>query len=580
MCSIIVTYNESDKNNLKLMSEAVRHRGPDSFEVWTNGRHGIAACRLSIFGDENSPMIYKDDATESIILLNGEIYNYDELWIELSHKGLQRQTNLEAELIARLYEIHGLNFARYLKGMFAIVILNGSQLILVRDRFGIKPLHYIKSGNKIFVSSEIKGILKHPEISPILNKNALEETCVFGYIIDQEATFFKNIYQVLPGTIVVFNEDKVDKKNKFADLPQIEYLNGGFDTDYEKLKRNVRDLVIKATEKMFRHGNMDKGIYLSGGIDSSTIAFVAKKILGYPVRTFTLADNRNSPDFQSAKKVAKTLGTEHEEYIVTINDYWHALSDYIAHYECLMAGGVFDIQGGVAFHLLSQKVAKDIKVAFSGEGADEIFGGYYWIYTHPIGFSDRIRNNLKNILPNERMSDLVNTLFPEPENELIYRRNLFNFLIHGGLSNYHLQCVDRSAGAFGFEIRPLYLYDDLSQYALELPIEFKVPDKNTTKKILRDAFSQDFDEVGMSWVNERKKLGMPYAINELDKEIFEKVNGAISDDEIKNHPLGNILGSKMNLLIYDLFEHIFFKGWDHREPVPPENSLLSRVWPK
>lgn len=559
------------------MSEAVRHRGPDSFEFWINGRHGIAACRLSIFGDVNSPMIYKDDTTESIILLNGEIYNYDELWIDLSHKGFQRQTNLEAELIARLYEIHGLNFARYLKGMFAIVILNDSKLILARDRFGIKPLHYTKSRNKIFVSSEIKGILKNPEISPILNKNALEETGVFGYIIDQEATFFKNIYQVLPGTIVVFNEDKVIKKNKFADLPQIEYLNGGFDTDYEELKRNVRDLVIKATEKMFYHGNMDKGIYLSGGIDSSTIAFVAKKILGYPVRTFTLADNRNSPDFKSAKKVAKTLGTEHEEYIVTINDYWHALSDYIAHYECLMAGGVFDIQGGVAFHLLSQKVAKDIKVAFSGEGADEIFGGYYWIYTHPIGFSDRIRNNLKNILPNERMTDIVNTLFPEPEDELIYRRNLFNFLIHGGLSNYHLQCVDRSAGAFGFEIRPLYLYDDLSLYALELPIEFKVPDKNTTKKILRDAFRQDFDKVGMSWINERKKLGMPYAINELDKEISKKVDGVISDDEIKNHPLGHIVGSKMNLLIYDLFEHIFFKGWDHREPVPPENSLLSRV---
>jgi len=580
MCSIIVTYNESNKSNLKLMSETVRHRGPNSFEVWTNEHHGIAVCRLSIFGDENSPMIYKNDTTESIILLNGEIYNYDELWIDLFHKGLQRQTNLEAELIARLYEIHDLNFVRYLKGMFAIVILNDSKLILARDRFGIKPLHYTKSGNKIFVSSEIKGILKHPEISPILNKNALEETSVFGYIVDQEATFFKNIYQVSPGEIVVFNDDNVVRKNKYGNLPKIEYLNGRLCTDYEELKRNTRDLIIKATEKMFCHGNMDKGIYLSGGIDSSTMAFVAKKILGYPVRTFTLADNRNSPDFQSAKKVAETLGTEHEEYIVTINDYWHALSDYIAHYECLMAGGVFDIQGGVAFHLLSQKVGKEIKVAFSGEGADEIFGGYYWIYTHPIGFSDRIRNNLKNILPNERMDNLVNKLFPEPENELIYRQNLFNFLIHGGLSNYHLQCVDRSAGAFGFEIRPLYLYDDLSQYALELPIEFKVPDKNTTKKILRDAFREDFDQVGLTWVNERKKLGMPYAINELDKEISEKIDGVISDNEIKNHPLGHIVGSKMNLVVYDLFEHIFFKGWDHREPVPPENSLLSRVWPK
>ena len=331
---------------------------------------------------------------------------------------------------------------------------------------------------------------------------------------------------------------------------------------------------------MLGHGNMDKGIYLSGGLDSTTLAFIAKKILDYPIKTFTLADNFNNPDLLAARKVASLFGTEHHEYIIKESDYWPALIDYIAHYECLMAGGVFDVQGGVAFHLLSQKASEHVKVAFSGEGADELFGGYYWIYTHPIGFSDRIRHNLERSKSNERMSDLVDTLFPEPEDEKTYRKNLFNFLIRGGLSNYHLQCIDRSAGAFGFEIRPFYLYDDLSQYALQLPIEFKVPDKNTTKIILRDVFRKDFEEAGIGWVNERSKIGMPYAINELDRNIYESINDKITDDELRRHPLGDMLGSKMNLLLYDLFELIFFKGWNHNEPNPPKNSLISRLWPK
>jgi asparagine synthase (glutamine-hydrolysing) len=275
--------------------------------------------------------------------------------------------------------------------------------------------------------------------------------------------------------------------------------------------------------------------------------------------------------------VAQALGTQHHEYFVTARDYWCAVPDYMAHYESLMAGGVFHIQGGVAFHMLSQRIAQNVRVAFSGEGADELFGGYYWIYTHPLGFSDRIRNNLQNILPNEQMADYVDRLFPKPEDERVYRRNLFDHLLRAGLSNYHLQSVDRSAGAFGFEIRPLYLDDDLSQLAMELPIKYKVPDKKTTKMILKDAFRKDFAEAGIGWVHERLKMGMPGAISVIDQEIEAIVAAVISDEELIKHPLGNMLGSKMNLLLYDIFEHIFFRGWDHREPNPPEDSLLARV---
>jgi len=560
------------------MAESIRYRGPDSFEILDNSRHGIAACRLSIFGE--GPMIYTDPDTGYVVLLNGEIYNYEELWRELVVKGIRRRSNVEAELIARLYELFGLHFASHLKGMFAVAIIDGQRLVLARDHFGIKPLYYAKSGISILVSSEIKGILSHPKITPVLNTSALEETRVFGYVIDQEATFFEGIRQIHPGSVVAFSDAGGVETKRFGALPPAKFLNGNGYPDYEEACTQVRDHVIKAVERMFRHGQMEKGIYLSGGVDSSTMALVARRILGYPIQTFTMADSDENVDYQAARRASQALGTRHHEYFVTADDYWRAVPDYLAHFESLMAGGVFHIQGGVAYHLLSQRISQEVKVAFTGEGADELFGGYYWIYTHPLGFSDRIRNNLREILPNERMADYVNRLFPEPEDERLYRRNLFDHLLRAGLSNYHLQSVDRSAGAFGFEIRPLFLDDDLAQYAMELPIEYKTPDKLTTKRILKDAFRKDFEAAGLGWVHARLKYGMPEAVSKIDKVVADQVVAAIPDDELKRHPLGDVLGSKMNLLLYDIFEHIFFRGWDHREGRPPKESLLARVWPE
>ena len=580
MCTIIITYNEAKPKILRSMAEAVRHRGPDSLEVWHNERHGVAACRLTIFGDPNAPMIYHDPCSGRTVLLNGEIYNYSELWNQLNKTGVFARTDLEVELIARLYDLYGDAFAEKMQGMFTIAILDGSKLVLVRDRFGIKPLYFTRLGQRILVSSEIKGILAHPDATPVLDLTALRETRVFGYIVSPDRTFFENIRQVLPGHVLTF--DGAGRKHVcfFGEMPKARYMNGRPEPDYRESVRKTRHMILKAVDTMFNHGDMDKGIFLSGGVDSSTIALAASLRNGKKVRTFTLADSDKTPDLLAARQVAGALKTDHHEYRVTSKDYWRWLPDYVAHYEGLMAGGVFHIQGGLAFHILARFVSQQVKVAFSGEGADELFGGYYWIYTHPLGFSDRIRDNLAAIQNDSALSSVVNDLFPEPENETVYRKNLFDFLLRGGLANYHLQSVDRSAGAFGMEIRPLYLDDSLSRLAMDLPIEYKVPDKKTTKKILRDAFRQDFQELGLETVLTRQKMGMPSALSAIDQEINEVVDRAITAEDLSGHPYGDIIGSKMNLLLFDLFEHIFFKGWDHHSKEPPHNSFLARVWPK
>ncbi len=579
MCTIVVTFNENEPESLKEMASTVRYRGPDSFESGLVGSHGLAGCRLAIFGDEDAPMIFHDQVSGLTVLLNGEIYNYSALWQELSANGYRPQTNLEGELLAKLYSYHADNFASVLKGMFAIAIVDGSKLVLARDRFGIKPLYYYQDGKTVLVCSEIKGFLKHPKITPTLKLQALEETCVFGYVHSQEETFFRGIKQVAPGAVVSFDSSGNPTTKQFGHFPSASYLGGLPKHDYPDAVRETKRLLIQAVERMFNHGGMEKGLYLSGGLDSSTIAYIARAELGYPLQTFTLADSPETPDFQSARVVAKALHTKHKEFMVSVNDYWRWLPDYLAHYESLMAGGVFHIQGGLAFHILSKFVSDHVRVAFSGEGADELFGGYYWIYTHPLGFSDRIRQRLGNG-ENGKVRALVEAIFPLPEDEKVYRKNLFDDLLRGALSNYHLQSVDRSGGAFGFEIRPLYLDDDLSQWAMELPIEYKVPDKSTTKRILRDAFREEFKKHGIQEVTGRLKMGMPSALSNLDIEISKQIDQAIGEEEVGKHPLGRYLGSKMGLMIFDLFEHIFFRGWDHHSDSPPPSSLIARVWPK
>jgi asparagine synthase (glutamine-hydrolysing) len=525
-------------------------------------------------------MVYHDPATGLVVLLNGEIYNYNDLWNELSREGYWPSTDLEAELIARLYAIHGTEFASRLKGMFAIAILDVSKLILARDKFGIKPLYYCQAGKTTLVCSEIKGLLAHPKISPTLDTTALEETYVFGYVYSQEKTFFQGIYQVLPGWVVSIDSNGVVSTSIFGVLPRARESNGYLGHDYPTVVQQTRRLLIQAAERMLQHGTMDKGLYLSGGVDSTTIAYVARRELDYPLKTFTLGDSPDNPDFQMARLVANAIETDHKEFLISTDDYWRWLPDYLAHYESLMAGGVFHIQGGLAFHILSRFISDHVRVAFTGEGADELFGGYYWIYTHPLGFSDRIKGRLSSLQKNSRVREFVGTLFPDPEDEGLYRRNLFDHLLRGGLSNYHLQSVDRSGGAFGFEIRPLYLDDNLSQWAMELPIEYKVPDKRTTKKVLRDAFRGDFENLGIQEVTTRLKMGMPSAVANLDAKISEQVETTITDEEIRRHPLSRLMGSKMDLLLFDLFEHIFFYGWDHHSDTPPPRSFLSRVWPK
>ncbi|GAI35370.1 unnamed protein product, partial [marine sediment metagenome] len=257
---------------------------------------------------------FYDPETKIAVLLNGEVYNIRELHAELATAGYMFHTDLESEVVAKLYVHQGLDFAKRLKGMFAIAILDGNRLVLTRDRFGIKPLYYASVGRKVVFGSEVKAILVHPEVTAQLHIPALEEITVFGYVFSSDKTLFEGIFQVEPGTIVTFSEGK-QSTAKFWQAPGASYFDQGHHLDYSTAVIQLRKLIIETMDLLLSHGDHPVGIYLSGGLDSTILALVARNILGYPITTFTLADSSETADLLTAREVASKLGTRHSKEV-------------------------------------------------------------------------------------------------------------------------------------------------------------------------------------------------------------------------------------------------------------------------
>lgn len=553
MCGISGFFGNSSVDAVHRMTSAIAHRGPDAFDVKTVGNHALGAARLAIVGetDASQPSVYFGIG----IVFNGEIYNYTALDSTSFH------AVSEVEAIRELYCKYGSHFPHHLSGMFAIAVVdeNANKIVLVRDHIGIKPLYYALFENRLAFASEIKALLQLAEVTPELDMEALEGLMTFGYVFQQDRTLFKNIHQVPPGHTITFDGTNLSV-DKFYQIPSAHYRqeSSNFHDNLGAIAKDVHSYLSVALSAQLAHGRQQKAFYLSGGVDSSFMTSLAAAELDYDTVAYTLADDENSEDLHYARKVAQSLGIEHREVPVDLSAYLKFLPDYIHHFEHAVAGGVFDLHGGLAFHILSAEIAKEFKIAFSGEGADELFGGYYWTYTHPLGFADRIKTRRAAIGANGKVEAAVNSLFPGPEDGGVYRRNLFDFLVKGGLSNYHLCSVDRSSGAFGFEIRPVYLDRALADYALQLPIDYKLgPDGKQTKIVLKEAARPLFTQLGIESVLTRQKLGMPWAVRNLEASIISWADAKMTAQALVKHPFKRFLTNKIEACMFDLFFHIF-----------------------
>lgn len=558
MCGFCGIFNERNGIVVTAMLESIQSRGPDSFNTSIFQNHSLGECGLRIVSGKDDVLPLIDKRHEIALLFNGEIYNYRDIKAELIQDGYRFISCSDSEIIIPLYKKYGIKFVERLKGMFAIAIIDRNRIVLIRDRFGIKPIHYAQLGNRLVFGSEIKALLHHPQVPAEIDTESLEEVMVFGYVFSEHRTLLKGINQVPPGTVLRFDGNSISI-DAYYKRPAPFYLNNGDGQScfsvgkaYQDAVEHLRSILVRTFELIHGHGGQEKGVYLSGGVDSTLMAVLSTEIVGKPIQTYTLYDSESAPDFNHARKVASRIGSEHHEFFVTADDYFNELPHFVHHYENLVAGGVFDIQGGVAFQILSEHIGRYHKVALTGEGADELFGGYYWIYTHPLGFSDRIRGRAAQLPEGSRVRDFVEAIFPHPEDETEYRKNLFHILTGSGLSNYHLWSVDRSCGSFGFEARPPFLYDDLAEYALSLPIDFKVPEKSITKKILKDAALPFFRKYRLEEILTRKKYGMPAALDTIGPQIRKQIDNLVTKETIERHPYSSYLRHGIGVLMFDL----------------------------
>ena len=366
MCGICGYYGLDDENLLRKMTDAVKHRGPDDVGFFSDKDVGLGMRRLSIIDlITGKQPIHNED--ESIwIVYNGEIYNFRELRSSLEKMGHMFYTNSDTEVIIHAYEEFGENCVNKFRGMFAFAIWdsNDRKLFLARDRVGIKPLYYGIIDKKLFFGSEIKSILQYEAYKPQINVSAIHDYLSYLYI-PAPKTIFKDIYKLPPAHILIYKNGKITIK-KYWDLAFPEQKNNG-ESFYIKKTREL----LEESVRLRMISDVPIGVYLSGGIDSSTITGLMSKISDQPVKTFTVGFNDEEfSELEYARCVSDYFDTDHHEYIVEADAFKLLPKIVMQHDE------PFGNATSIIHYLISEQIRKNVKVALSGAGGDEMFAGY------------------------------------------------------------------------------------------------------------------------------------------------------------------------------------------------------------
>lgn len=374
MCGICGFTGDKDQVVLKRMTDTIVHRGPDDDGYYSDDVISLGMKRLSIVDIEYGKQPISNEDGSVWVVFNGEIYNHAELKKELEKGGHIFKTNhSDTEVIVHLYEQYGDEWPLHVNGMFGVALWDKHKrkLLLYRDRIGKKPLYYsIKRGQIIF-ASEIKAILKHPAISRELDYKALYH--YFGLKnVSAPRTAFADIKQLLPGHFLSWQAGKA----KIRPYWKLDFSSPLNDISEEEAAHHLLDLLEDAV-KIRMQCDAPYGAYLSGGVDSTSVVTLMSKQFSAPVKTFCLGYEDKAEeqfagkeqDIYYARTMSQRLGTEHFEYIISAKQFAEQMPEIMS---------AFDepFSGAVSTFFLSILIKKHVKVALSGDGADELFGSY------------------------------------------------------------------------------------------------------------------------------------------------------------------------------------------------------------
>ena len=366
MCGFAGFYGgeyEDRREIVMRMGAAIAHRGPDDDGVFVDGTVALGFRRLSIIdlGGGAQPMVSADG--RYTVVFNGEIYNYRELRAALETEGAVFTTQSDTEVLLQAYRYYRTTTASRLRGMFAFVIYDREEKTLygARDPFGIKPFYYTMLDGAFLFGSEIKSFLEYPSFHKQINRDALKLYLTFQYS-PLEETIFKGVFRLLPGTSFVYDGKEFCTERYF-------------EITYDPERRAFTDAVKRIDEAVLSSvdyhqiADVEVGSFLSGGVDSSYVASVVK-----PMKTYSVGFSLGGFDETAlARGLSETLGMENRAKEITAEEFFAALPDVQYHSDEPHAN-----LSAVPLYYLSALAAEDVKVVLSGEGADELFGGYDW----------------------------------------------------------------------------------------------------------------------------------------------------------------------------------------------------------
>ena len=354
---------ENRADVIRNMTEVITHRGPDSDGFFTDDNISMGFRRLSIIdlGAGHQP-IYNEDKS-LVLTFNGEIYNYKDLRKELIAKGHKFYTDTDSEVLVHGFEEWKEDMLPKLRGMFGFAIYNtkDNSLFIARDFFGIKPMHYTQIGNDFVYASEIKSILEYPKFEKKFNRKALDSYLSFQYAVPPE-TFFEGVYCLMPGHYLWYKDGEVETTR---------YFEARFNPDEEMTEEEAVDKIEKVFENSVnahKIADVEVGCFLSSGVDSSYVStyFADQK-------TFTVGFDFGEKynEISWAKNLSDKIGVEHHTHLISSEEFWDAVPTVQYHMDQPLAD-----PSCIALYFVSRLASHYVKVVLSGEGADELFGGY------------------------------------------------------------------------------------------------------------------------------------------------------------------------------------------------------------
>lgn len=354
---------ENRADVIRNMTEVITHRGPDSDGFFTDDNISMGFRRLSIIdlGAGHQP-IYNEDKS-LVLTFNGEIYNYKDLRKELIAKGHKFYTDTDSEVLVHGFEEWKEDMLPKLRGMFGFAIYNtkDNSLFIARDFFGIKPMHYTQIGNDFVYASEIKSILEYPKFEKKFNRRALDSYLSFQYAVPPE-TFFEGVYCLMPGHYLWYKDGEVETTR---------YFEARFNPDEEMTEEEAVDRIEKVFENSVnahKIADVEVGCFLSSGVDSSYVStyFADQK-------TFTVGFDFGEKynEISWAKNLSEKIGVEHHTHLISSEEFWDAVPTVQYHMDQPLAD-----PSCIALYFVSRLASHYVKVVLSGEGADELFGGY------------------------------------------------------------------------------------------------------------------------------------------------------------------------------------------------------------